>query len=87
MAKTTFSGPVESLNGFIGSITLTDVAATDITASGTLDVTGASTLAAVDATNLTATGVVILSGLPTTDPLVEGQLWSDAGVLTVSAGV
>lgn len=35
---------------------------------------------------LTATGDVILSGLPTTDPEVEGQLWSNLGVLTVSAG-
>lgn len=30
--------------------------------------------------------VVILSGLPTVDPQVAGQLWSNSGVLTVSAG-
>lgn len=37
--------------------------------------------------NLTASGsVVILSGLPTSDPTVAGQLWSNSGVLTVSAG-
>lgn len=42
---------------------------------------------AVTTTNLTATGsVVILSGLPTSDPTVAGQLWSNSGVLTVSAG-
>lgn len=38
------------------------------------------------ATDVTATGTVILTTLPTTDPEVEGQLWSDAGVVTVSAG-
>ena len=38
-------------------------------------------------TNLTVTGsVVIMNNLPTSDPLVAGQLWSNAGVLTVSAG-
>lgn len=36
--------------------------------------------------DLTASGTVILSGLPTADPEVEGQLWSNSGVLTVSAG-
>jgi hypothetical protein len=38
-------------------------------------------------TNLTATGsVIILSGLPTSDPTVAGALWSNSGVVTVSAG-
>lgn len=41
---------------------------------------------AVDATTLSASGVVTLSGLPTSDPTVAGQLWNNAGVLTVSAG-
>lgn len=68
MARTSFSGPVASANGFIGAVTGT--------------VTGP-----VVATTLSASGPVILSGLPTTDPLVAGQLWSDLGVLTVSAGV
>ncbi len=40
----------------------------------------------VAATTLSASGVVTLSGLPTADPLVAGQLWNNAGVLTVSAG-
>lgn len=31
-------------------------------------------------------GLVILTGLPIEDPGVEGALWSDSGVLTVSAG-
>lgn len=29
---------------------------------------------------------VILNGLPTADPLVAGALWTNAGVLTRSAG-
>ena len=31
-------------------------------------------------------GNVIMSGLPTSDPVVAGAIWSDSGVLTVSAG-
>ena len=49
------------------------------------DVTGDVT-GAVTATTITASGAVILSGLPTADPEVAGQLWSNAGVLNVSAG-
>ena len=66
MATTSFSGPVQSANGFIGNVT-----------GG---VTGA-----VAATTLSASGAVTLT-LPTADPLVAGQLWSDAGTVKVSAG-
>ena len=31
-------------------------------------------------------GKLVLSGLPTADPHVAGQLWTNSGVLTVSAG-
>ena len=40
----------------------------------------------VVATTITASGAVILSGLPTSDPHVVGELWNNLGVLTVSAG-
>lgn len=45
-------------------------------------------VAASDVTTatITATGAIIFSGLPTSDPSVAGQLWSNSGVLTVSAG-
>ena len=36
--------------------------------------------------DLNASGVIIFDNLPTSDPAVAGQLWSDTGVLTVSAG-
>lgn len=29
---------------------------------------------------------VVIAGLPTSDPSVAGALWSDSGVLTLSAG-
>lgn len=33
------------------------------------------------------TALIFIQGeLPTADPAVEGQVWSNAGVLTVSAG-
>ena len=77
MANTTFNGPVRSENGF-----------QTVTTSAT---TGAVTVTATfgEATSindLTVADVVIFSGLPTADPVVAGQLWSNAGVLTVSAG-
>jgi len=74
MASTTFSGPVTSTNGFIGSVTGTvtgAVAATTITASGDVTLSGA---------------VVSMASLPTSDPAVAGRLWNDAGTLKVSAG-
>lgn len=33
-----------------------------------------------------ANGVMTFTGLPTADPAVAGALWSNTGVLTVSAG-
>ena len=35
---------------------------------------------------ITSPGVVVLSNLPTSDPANAGQLWSNSGVVTVSAG-
>ena len=46
---------------------------------------GGTTPAAVSATTLTTTGAVTMT-LPTADPHVAGQLWSNAGAVTVSAG-
>lgn len=74
MASTTFSGPVTSTNGFIGAITgavAGPVAATTLSASGEVSMTNAS---------------ISMTALPTSDPLVAGRLWSNSGVLTVSAG-
>jgi len=70
MARTTFSGPVRSDNGFEGNVT-GSVTATDLTTTGTVTIDGTT---------------VIISDLPTTDPGVAGQLYNDSGVLTVSAG-
>ena len=71
MANTTFQGPVRSENGF-----------KDITkAAGTEAVTENISISH-DGTN----SVVIIKDLPTADPSVAGQLYSNSGVLTVSAG-
>lgn len=77
MANTNFLGPVRSENGF-QSITKNAT-----TGAVTVDATFAAATVIED---LTASGTVILSGLPTSDPSVAGQLWSNSGVLTVSAG-
>lgn len=78
MSNTTFSGPVRSEGGFQ---TVTKNATTGaVTITATLG-------PATSVTTLTASGAVIFSGLPIADPLVAGQLWSNSGVLTVSAGV
>lgn len=70
MSTTTFSGPVVSQNGFTGDISGA-VTATTLTTTGTVTIDGTT---------------VIISDLPTSDPAVAGQLWSNSGVLTVSAG-
>lgn len=73
MASTTFSGPVNSTNGFVGDVTggvTGPVTATTITASG--------------AAELTSTANVLV--IPTTDPGVAGAIWNNAGTLSVSAG-
>lgn len=51
--------------------------------AGTLDVTGAAVL---DSTLSVAGATIIMSALPVADPSVAGQLWANAGVVTVSAG-
>lgn len=74
MARTSFSGPVASANGFEGDVTgavAGAVAATTLTTTGEVTINGTT---------------VIISDLPTSDPSVAGQLYSDSGVLTVSAG-
>jgi len=71
MANTTFNGPVRSENGF-----------KDITVAANTGVETTNFSITYDGSN----SVVIFSNLPTADPAVAGQLWSNAGVLTVSAG-
>jgi hypothetical protein len=70
MARTTFSGPVKSDNGFEGNVTGNVVG---------------GVAGAVAATTLSASGAVTMT-LPTTDPAVAGQLWNDTGTVKVSAG-
>ena len=71
MANTTFQGPVRSEGGF------KDIAKNTTTGAVTENISITH-----DGTN----SVVIISDLPTADPSVAGQLYSNAGVLTVSAG-
>lgn len=71
MANTTFQGPVRSEGGF-----------KSITKDATTGAVTENISISYDGTN----SVVIISGLPTSDPSVAGQLWSNSGVLTVSAG-
>ncbi len=71
MANTTFNGPVRSENGF-----------KDVTKSATTGVVTENISISHDGTN----SVVIIKDLPTADPSVAGQLYSNSGVVTVSAG-
>jgi hypothetical protein len=73
MARTTFSGPVKSDNGFEGNIVgnvAGAVAATTLSASG----------------NATLSGTANVIIIPETDPEVAGAIWNDNGTLSVSAG-
>jgi len=71
MANTTFNGPVRSENGF------KDIAKNASTGAVTTNISITH-----DGTN----SVIIINDLPTSDPSVAGQIYSNAGVLTVSAG-
>jgi hypothetical protein len=71
MANTTFEGAVRSKGGFKEI----DVNATTGAVTENISITH-------DGTN----SVVIIKDLPTSDPSVAGQLWSNSGVVTVSAG-
>lgn len=78
MAQTTLGGPVRTTDtGFqVVSINASTGAVTVLATFGT----------STSVTNLTVSGTVTLSGLPTANPAVAGQLWNNAGVVTVSAG-
>lgn len=78
MAASTFNGPVRSENGFqVVSIN---------GSTGTVTVTATYGENAT-VTNLTASGTLIkFTNLPTANPNVAGAIWSNSGVLTVSAG-
>lgn len=78
MSQTTLGGPVRTTETGFQLVSI---------AAGTGAVTVVAQYGAnASVANLVASGTVILSGLPTADPLVAGQLWSNLGVLTVSAG-
>ena len=71
MANNTFNGPVRSEGGF-----------KEITKNATTGAVTENISITHDGTN----SVVIIKDLPTSDPTVAGQLWSNSGVVTVSAG-
>lgn len=78
MASTTFSGPVTSTNGFIGSITGA-VAATTVTATGTVTVDSATAVvaggdAAILMTSTAGLGIYVGSGAPTVSA-AQGSLY------------
>ena len=54
-----------------GAITLADGATLDLGAGVALTISGTA---------------VVLTGLPASDPAAAGALWSNSGVLTISAG-
>ncbi len=78
MASTTFSGPVTSTNGFIGSIT-GSVTATTVTATGNVTADSATAVVAGGAASFLATstaglGVYFGSGAPTVSA-AQGSLY------------
>ena len=63
-----------------GAINVTTPAATDIVALGTSGPQSAQTTVLHLITN------TLWTGIPTADPHVVGKIWSNAGVVTISAG-
>jgi len=72
------SGASSSSN--YNDISISDVVFRAYGAGGIL-VSGTATLV-----DVVASGTVKFTNLPTSDPTVAGQLWSDSGTLKVSAG-
>ena len=48
--------------------------------------TGVSVISISDGEFTTGSSVIVVMSLPTSDPSNAGQLWANAGVVTVSAG-
>lgn len=53
---------------------------------GVLYVFDGDSFVAVGSLDQVFSGTVTMSGLPTSDPSVAGELWANTGVVTVSAG-
>jgi len=87
-------GPVQSVNGATGVVTLDYLPSGAIGTSGvTVAINDGSPgygLLLYDTPNdgisFFGVGTVILQNLPTSDPGSAGQLWNDAGTLKVSGG-
>lgn len=77
-----FSGPAVIAQPTTANHCVKIVIGNQITDAGAACGTGDATLAG----NNVWTGTVKMTTLPTADPHSAGQLWNNAGVLTVSAG-
>ena len=76
MASTTFSGPVTSTNGFVGSLVAVQ-----------LNNQGSVTADKGYFIEIRATGGGNVIVIPTVDPQYPGAIWSNAGTLSLSTGV
>jgi len=74
MSTTTFSGPVTSTNGFVGSLVATQ-----------LNNQGSVTADKGYFIEIRATGLGNVIVIPTSDPGVAGAIWNNAGTLAISA--
>lgn len=69
MARTTFSGPVASDNGFIGTVDSTSGNFDELVVTGNADMQGTANIFV----------------LPTSDPGVTGAIWNNGGNIDISA--
>lgn len=82
-------GPVAStpfLVEYVGALARTNVAVLVVDDTNLTGVAPTLTAATDTPGSGGTNGGIFLTGLPTSDPAVAGQLWSNSGVLTVSAG-
>jgi hypothetical protein len=79
MASTTFSGPVTSTNGFVGSFVGSLVAVQ-------LNNQGSVTADKGYFNEIRATGFGNVIVIPTVDPQYPGAIWNNAGTLSISTG-
>ena len=69
-----------------GTITVDSGGKVEITGAGSIEDGGTFTIESGGTLTLDSGGTLALTGIPTSDPGVDGQVWANSNVLTVSAG-
>lgn len=79
-------GQLSSAIAQLGNIGQGDVTVSGVVTAAGFSASGGSVFGPTQVTALVATGTVTMSGLPTSEPAADNQVWSNTDVLNLSAG-